>query len=133
MYRLLMLIAAASIAASAFVTTCLAQNTRDTAAPPADLHPPVNLDADTLRARFAPSHLGLKPQSAASASGLALPFGLDYNHDAKSLVMPLDQKNEWGVGVGLNLNASKVIELSPNSALGLQPKSTPGFMLHKKF
>jgi hypothetical protein len=133
MCRLLMLVAAASIAASGFVTTCLAQNARETVAPPADLHPPVNLDADTLRSRFASSHLGLKPQSAANASGLALPFGLDYNRDTKSLIMPLDQKSEWGVGVGLNLNSSKVIELSPNGVLGLQPKSAPGLMLHKKF
>jgi len=133
MYRLLMLIAAASIATGAFVTTCFAQNTRDAAIPPADLLPPVNLDANTLRSRFAPSHLGLKPNSSANSSSIGLPFGIDYSREAKGLVMPLDQKNEWGVGIGLNLNSSKVIELSPSGALGLQPKSAPGLMLHRKF
>jgi hypothetical protein len=133
MYRWTMLIAAASIAAGSYVTTCTAQNTRETVSPPADLLPPVKLDADTLRSRFAASHLGLKPQSAANANGLALPFGLGYSHEAKGVLMPLDEKSEWGVGVGLNLNAPAVVELSPNSVLGLQPKRAPGLMLNKKF
>lgn len=133
MVRLTMLIAAASIAGGAYVTTCTAQNTREPVSPPADLHPPVNLDADTLRARFAPSHLGLKPQPGASLGGYSLPFGLDYSHEAKSVLVPLDDKREWGVGVGLNLNAPSVVELSPNSVLGLQPKRAPGLMLNKKF
>jgi hypothetical protein len=47
--------------------------------------------------------------------------------------MPLDQKSEWGVGVGLNINSSTPVELSPNGILGLQPKRAPGLMLHKKF
>ncbi len=109
-----------------------AQNTRDTVSPPADLHPPVNLNADTLRAhRFRPANLALsrKPPSG----GIALPFGIDYRRDAKALVMPLNEKSEWGVGVGLNLNSTEVVELSPNGMLGLQPKRAPGLMLHKKF
>ena len=73
MYRSLMLIAAASIAASAFVPACFAQGTRDTVTPPVSLHPPVNLDADTLRARLAPGYVGLKPQSSTSSGGLGLP------------------------------------------------------------
>lgn len=105
--------------------------------PPADLHPPINLDADTLRAQagYAGSHLGLRPGShAGNLSSSGLPYGIDYNREAKSLLVPLDQKNEWGVGVGLNMNSSKVIELSPGSALGLQPTNrAPGVMLHKKF
>ncbi len=135
MYRLLMLIAATLIAEGALITTCAAQESRDTVSPPANLHPPVNLDADTLRLRFAPSNLGLKPQSGSgsSSTGISLPFGLDYNHQAKGVVMPLDEKSQWGVGVGLNLNAPSVIELSPNSVLGLQPKRTPGIMLNRKF
>jgi hypothetical protein len=133
MYRLLMLIAATSIAVGACVSNCVAQSTRDTISPPADLHPPINLDADTLRARFALSHLGLKPQTPPNSDGIALPFGLDYNRSAKALVMPLDQKSEWGVGVGLNMNSAPVVELSPSSVLGLQPKRAPGIMLHGKF
>jgi hypothetical protein len=128
MYRTLMLIAAGS-----FVTTCLAQSTGDTAAPPANLHPPINLDSDTLRARFAPSPLGLKPQTSNLPGGITLPFGIDYHRETKGLVMPLDQKSEWGVGVGLNLNSSSTVELSPSSVLGLTPKRAPGVMLNKKF
>ena len=133
MSRVLMLIAAASIAAGASVTTCFAQNTRESTPPPANLHPPVNLDSDTFRARLAPSQLGLKPQTSNLPGGITLPFGIDYHRETKGLVMPLDQKSEWGVGVGLNLNSSSIIEMSPSSALGLQPKRAPGVMLNRKF
>ena len=133
MCRLLMLIAAASIAGGSFITTCFAQNTREAVVPPASLHPPINLDADTLRARLAPSHLGLKPNTSPNSSGIGLPYGIDYSREAKGLLVPLDQKNEWGVGVGLNLNSSDVVELSPSSALGQQLKRAPGLMLHRKF
>ena len=64
---------------------------------------------------------------------LELPFGLSYIREAKGLVMPLDQKSEWGVGIGLNINSSNSVELSPSNSLGLVPKRTPGLMLHKKF
>jgi hypothetical protein len=133
MYRLPMLIAAASLITGSFASIGLAQNAREVVTPPASLHPPVTLDTDTLRLKFAPSQLGLKPQSSAKQDGISMPFGLNYSRDAKGVVMPLDQKNEWGVGVGLNLNSSEVVELSPNSVLGLQPKRTPGLMLQKKF
>ena len=131
MFRSLTLIAAAAVAAAIYAVPAYAQSTEPTIAPPADLHPPINLDADTLRARFASGHLGLKPNSG---SDTALPYGINYNREAKSLVMPLDDKNEWGVGVGLNMNSSKIIELSPGGVLGLQqPNRAPGLMLHKKF
>ena len=133
MIRLLMLIATALIAASAVVTTSFAQNTRETVTPPADLHPPVTLDADTLRARLTPGNLGLKPQSYSGAGIGGLPYGLNYNRDTKGLVMPLDEKNEWGVGVGLNLNSSQTVELSPNGLQGIQPKRAPGLLLNRKF
>ena len=133
MYRLPILIFAATLATGFSITNSFAQNATYGAAPPADLHPPINLDADTLRAQLRPSHLGLKPQSAGAALGIDLPFGLSYNRDAKGLVMPLDQKSEWGVGVGLNINSSTPVELSPGNTLGLQPKRAPGLMLHKKF
>jgi hypothetical protein len=119
-------IAAAIVAAPAFA--------QSTVTPPADLHPPINLDADTLRSRFMTNNLGLKPGSPAGLSASGLPYGIDYNHEAKTVVVPLAPKSEWGVGVGLNMNSSKVIELSPGSALGLQqPNRTPGLMLHGKF
>jgi hypothetical protein len=132
-YRLPMLIAAATIAAGFSVTNSFAQNATFGAAPPANLHPPINLDADTLRGQLTPGQLGLKPQSRAGARGFDLPFGLTYNRDAKGLVMSLDEKSEWGVGVGLNINSVKPVELSPGNTLGLQPKPSPGLMLHKKF
>ena len=76
MYRHSMLIAAtAGLVTSAFVATCVAQEAVYSAAPPANLHPPVTLDADTLRARLAPSHLGLKPQLSSNPLGITLPFG----------------------------------------------------------
>lgn len=101
----------------------------------AELHPAINLNADSLRAgAYGSSNLGLKPGHAGAVTGGGLPFGIDYNRDAKALVVPLDQKSEWGMGVGLNLNSSKVIELSPNSVLGLQPANrAPGVTLHKNF
>jgi hypothetical protein len=130
MYRSLTLIAALASAAGTFTSPAFAQNI----VPPADLHPPINLDADTLRSRFAPSNLGLKPNTSGTAAATILPFGIDYNREAKSLMMPLDGRNEWGVGVGLNINASKIIELSPGGVLGLQqPNRAPGVTLHKKF
>ncbi len=133
MNRSLMLIAAATVAAGFAVTNSFAQNATFGAAPPADMHPPINLDADTLRAQLTPGQLGLKPQSRAGANSIDLPFGLRYNREAKGLVMPLDQKNEWGVGVGLNMNSTTPVELSPSNTLGLVPKRTPGLVLQKKF
>ena len=134
MDRALPLIAGAVFTAAIFITPpAFAQSTGEGLVPPADLHPPINLDSDTLRARFGSNHLGLKPSNAAGAAS-ALPYGIDYNREAKSLVVPLDRKNDWGVGVGLNMNNSRIIELSPGGVLGLQqPNRAPGLMLHGKF
>ena len=134
MYRLLMLNTAAAITAGLLVANSFAQNATYGAAPPADLHPPVQLDAAALRAQLVPGsgHLGLRPQSAASSAAIDLPGGLSYNRDARGLVMSLDQKNEWGVGVGLNVNSNSA-DVATGNALGLQPKRTPGLMLQKRF
>ena len=133
MDRSLPLLAAMMLAANFVATPALAQTTQESSSPPADLHPPIQLDADTLRARFANSQLGLKPNPPAGAESV-LPFGIDYNREAKSLVVPIDRKSEWGFGVGLNMNTSRIIELSPSGVLGLQqPKRAPGLMLHGKF
>jgi hypothetical protein len=133
MDRALPLIAGAVFTAAIFATPAFAQSTGEGLVPPADLHPPINLDSDTLRARFGSSNLGLKPSNV-PGSASALPYGIDYNREAKSLVMPLDRKNDWGVGVGLNMNTSRIIELSPSGVLGLQqPNRAPGLMLHGKF
>jgi hypothetical protein len=135
MDRALPLIAGAVFTAAIFVMTpAFAQSTGEGLVPPADLHPPINLDSDTLRARFGSSNLGLKPSNVSGAAS-ALPYGIDYNRETRSLVVPLDRKNDWGVGVGLNMNtSSRIIELSPSGVLGLQqPNRAPGLMLHGKF
>ena len=78
MDRALPLIAGAVFTAAIFVMTpAFAQSTGEGLVPPADLHPPINLDSDTLRARFGSSNLGLKPSNVSGAA-LALPYGIDY-------------------------------------------------------
>ncbi len=133
MYRCFMLTAIAMAASHFFIAGSYAQSEGTTIAPPADLHPPVTLDADTLRARLSPSQLGLRPNTSSKSLGADLPFGLSYSNESKGVVVPLDQKSEWGVGVGLNLNNPNTVELSPSSSLGLQPKRAPGVMLNKRF
>ena len=132
---LLTLLAAAtaatvSIAADTVSNYTAAQNT-----PPAELRPPVSQESESLRPDLTPAPLGLRPQATSgNKDGIALPFGLNYNRETKSLLVPMDQKNEWGVGLNLNLNSTKALELTPgSSSLGLQPKRTPGVMLQKKF
>ena len=133
MHRLMTLIAASMAVAGFCVPVAFAQNINTNLVPPADLHPPVNLDADTLRAQFTRSQIGLKPKANTTVSGIELPFGLNYNRDAKGLLMPLDKKNEWGIGVGLNVNSSSSVDSSISNPLGLVQKRAPGLMLHKKF
>ena len=48
-------------------------------------------------------------------------------------MVPLGEKNEWGVGVMLNVNSAPGLEPATAPALGLQPKRTPGIMLQKRF
>ncbi len=74
----------------------------------------------------------LRPPAASLREQLDLPFGLNYSREAKSLLMPLDDRREWGLGVNLNLNSAPAVELSP-PGLHLAPKRTPGLMLQKRF
>ena len=76
--------------------------------------------------------VGLRRPATSLRERIDLPFGLNYNREAKSLLMPLDDKNEWGVGVNMNLSATPAVE-TPQSGLQLAPKRTPGLMLHRKF
>ena len=131
--RLLMLLAASSLAAGSIALHAQAQSANTDASPQAGLRPPADADLDTLRARLAPSPIGLKPQSGSSKEGLALPFSLNYSRATKSVMMPLDEKNTWDVGVMLNVNSTPGLEPATAPALGLQPKRTPGIMLQKKF
>ena len=136
--RMLMLVTATALVAGSAATGSFAQSAGVAALPPADLNPTarpdtdIRIDTDTLRSTLAPGALGLRPNSAPTA-GADLPFGLRYSGDAKSVIMPLDEKNEWGVGLNFNLNSPPPVELAPNSALGLQPKRSPGVMLQRRF
>lgn len=125
-----MLLAAATVATGSLAADSISQNTDTTTTSPS-----LKLDAEALGAKPTPSPLGLKPQSApVNKESILLPFGLNYNRDARSLLVPIDQKNEWGVGLNLDVNSSRAVELAPpSSPLGLQPKRTPGLMLQKKF
>lgn len=96
---------------------------------PANLQPPSRAALDAFTSQ---ESVGLRRPASNLHERIDLPFGLNYNRDAKSLLMPLDDKNEWGVGVNLNLNATPTVE-TPQSGLQLAPKRTPGLMLHRKF
>ena len=96
---------------------------------PATLQPPSRTAIDAFTSQ---ESVGLRRPANNLRERIDLPFGLNYNRDAKSLLIPLDDKNEWGVGVNLNLGATPTIE-TPQSGLQLAPKRTPGLMLHRKF
>ncbi len=131
--RLLMLLAASSLAAGSIALHAQAQSANTDASSQAELRPPASANFDTLRERLTPSAFGLKPQSASSKEGIVLPFSLNYSSATKSVMMPLDEKNAWGVGLMLNMNSAPGLEPMTAPALGLQPKRTPGLMLLKKF
>ena len=96
---------------------------------PATLQPPSRTAIDAFTSQ---ESVGLRRPANNLRERIDLPFGLNYNRDAKSLLIPLDDKNEWGVGVNLNLGATPTVE-TPQSGLQLAPKRTPGLMLHRKF
>lgn len=62
-------------------------------------------------------------------------YGLSYHRESKSLLLPLDQKNAWSMGLNLNLNADGAgsAGTAADSGLTLQPRRTPGFIFNKKF
>jgi hypothetical protein len=98
-----------------------------------ELAPSLRYDSETLLPGRSGT-FGLKPNAAGAKEGIALPFGMNYSSESKSLVMPLGEKSDWGVGLNLNVNSSaRAIESAPSSALGLQPKRTPGLTLQRKF
>jgi hypothetical protein len=131
--RKLLLFAAASVAAGSFTMIPPARSAD--ASPSAELRAPNDTEADSLYYRLVePSTLGLKPRTGGAKHGIDLPFGMNYNWETKILMMPLDQKSEWGVGLNLNLNSAPAsLEQSPSSGIGLQPRRTPGVTLQKKF
>ena len=130
--RLLMLLAAGSLAAGSIAFHTQAQNVTTDASPLAELRPPA-VDHDTLHTPPTPGAFGLKPQSASSKGRTALPLSLNYSSVTKSVIMPLDEKDSWGVGLMLNVYSAPGLEPTTSPALGLQPKRTPGLLLQKKF
>jgi hypothetical protein len=98
---------------------------------PANLQPPTRSTAEALTAIDAPA-LGLRRPPPNLRERIELPFGLNYSRDTRSLLMQIDEKKEWGLGLNLNLNATAPGELSP-PGLHLEPRRTPGLTLQKKF
>ena len=128
--RLLILTLAA--ASASIAGAALAQNPEQPADPGAGgLSQPLNLDLDAFRSRYTPGGLGLKPPGT-TKNAIELPFGLNYSREAKSLVMPLNDKSEWDIGVNMNMNSSRSVEIAP-SGQGLQPKLAPGVIINRKF
>ncbi len=126
-------LALAALIASSIATATFAQG-RDRAAATYYYAPPIpKIDADAVRLQLTPNAVGLKPKYGIASDSVELPFGMNYNAGSKSLLMPIDEKNEWGIGLNLNLNSTRALDLTPNSGLGLQPKRTPGLMLQKRF
>jgi hypothetical protein len=131
--RLLMLLAIGSLAVGSFALHAQEQSANKDASPDAVLRPPASADHDTLHTPLTPSAFGLKPQAASGKERVELPFSLNYSSMTKSVVMPLDEKDSWAVGLMLNLSSAPGLEPATAPALGLQPKRTPGIMLQKRF
>jgi|SRR5208282_895324 len=113
--RWLILLAMAAVTVAS-AGNAIAQNSAPSA-PSSDSHNPIKLKLEDFT----------NPHS----SGIVLPFGIDYNHETKSLVMPLDTQKHWGVGV--NLDISNVKDFNANSWLGAELKKTPGVVLQRNF
>ena len=97
MDRALPLIAGAVFTAAISISPVYAQSTGEGLVPPADLHPPINLDSDTLRARFGSSNLGLKPSNDLAARD-------DVTHIDEALDhASVEAKGEAGLVLGTDL------------------------------
>jgi hypothetical protein len=131
--RLLMLLAAMTV-----FTGAIAEDSdildSSTTNKPTDMYPATKSDSPSLGARFSSSALGLKAPSVRVANDIELPFGMNFSRDTRSLLLQLNPKSDWGIGLNLDVNASRAVELAPSTPLlGLQPKRTPGLMLQKRF
>ena len=113
--RLLVSLAAAT-AAGAVVQNALAQDSAFSTAGPSE-HSSIKLKLED----FARPHDG----------GIALPLGIDYSRQTKSVVMPLDLKREWAVGV--NLDIGDAAKFNSESGLGVELKKTPGVVFQRNF
>jgi hypothetical protein len=80
---------------------------------------------------YNPIKLKLEDFTNPHTSGIVLPLGLNYDHETKNLVMPLDAQKLWGVG--MNLDIGHVKEFSTDNWLGIEPKKAPGVVLQRNF
>ena len=121
----------AGIVAAAFAFLPFAACAADeNAERPTTLQPPSRTNDDVFSAQD--SAVGLRRPAHSLRERIELPFGLNYSRESKSLLLPLDDKNEWGVGVNLNVMGTPAVDLNP-PGLQLAPKRTPGLMLQRKF
>jgi hypothetical protein len=111
-------------------SVCVAQDA--TADRPTALQPQARSAEEVFTTQDS-ARLSLRPPVASLRERLAPAYGLSYHRESKSLLMPLDEKNEWSLGLNLNLNAVPNVETSPSSGLNLQPRRTPGLTFQKKF
>ena len=131
--RLTILITAAMVNAGMVVSNSTAQDYAPSVRP-AESQSTGSPTIESLGARFSEKSLGLKAPFPRNTEGIALPFGMNYSRDSTSLLLSIDPKNDWGIGLNLDVNSSRSVELAPSiPTLGLQPKRTPGLMLQKKF
>lgn len=98
---------------------------------PTTLQPPSRTNDDVFSAQDSGT-IGLRRPAHSLRERIELPFGLNYSRESKSLLLPLDDKNEWGVGINLNVMGTPAVDLNP-PGLQLAPKRTPGLMLQRKF
>jgi hypothetical protein len=89
----------------------------------------LRIENGTASYELSPNAQGLKAKVPRSA----LPFGMDYNGAARTLIVPLDDRYDWGVGLDFDAGSPPPIELAPASSLGLQPKHSPGLLLQRRF
>ncbi len=131
--RLKALITAIAATAGFVVTYAIAQDSGATFKP-AETQAASSSTADSTGVKFSEKSIGLKAPPPRITDVISLPFGMNYFRDSKSLLFSIDSKNDWGIGLNLDVNSSRSVELAPSvPALGLQPKRTPGLMLQMKF
>jgi hypothetical protein len=126
------------LAASVLTAAAYAADTgSDSQAPKrtSDTGSDARLDPEKLIDTLGTGAIGLRPPAASRSSDtIELPYGVNYSRENRTLLVPMDTRNEWGVGLNLNVNATPTVELAPpTSPLGLQPKKAPGLTFQKKF
>jgi len=133
MLRFLRVTVAGIVAAAFAFLPLMACAADEIAERPTTLQPPSRTNDDVFSAQDSGAvGVGLRRPAHSLRERIELPFGLNYSRESKSLLLPLDDKNEWGVGINLNVMGAPAVDLNP-PGLQLAPKRTPGLMLQRKF